>query len=66
MRSSLKSCWFSHRIAESDIEEVITTNSTPFATGDKVTALSIAELLADGISRIHNDASVTSLFDIEV
>ena len=55
-----------NRIAESDIEEVITTNSTPFATGDKVTALSIAGLLAEGISRIHNDASVTSLFDIEV
>ena len=54
------------RIANSVIEEVITTDSTPYATGDKVTALSIAGLMAEGISRIHNDESVTSLFDIEV
>ncbi|MFT4547035.1 MAG: ribose-phosphate pyrophosphokinase [Verrucomicrobiales bacterium] len=54
------------RIAESVIEEVITTDSTPFAKGDKVTTLSIASLMADGISRIHNDESVTSLFDIVV
>jgi phosphoribosylpyrophosphate synthetase len=31
-----------------------------------VTTLSIAGLLADGISRIHNDESVTSLFDIVI
>jgi ribose-phosphate pyrophosphokinase len=54
------------RIANSVIEEVITTDSTPFAKGDKVTVLSVAGLLAEGISRIHDDASVTSLFDIEV
>ncbi|MGI9239355.1 MAG: ribose-phosphate diphosphokinase [Verrucomicrobiales bacterium] len=54
------------RLANSNIEELITTDSTPFATGPKVTTLSIAGLLADGISRIHNDESVTSLFDIVI
>ncbi|MCB1091401.1 MAG: ribose-phosphate pyrophosphokinase, partial [Verrucomicrobiae bacterium] len=52
------------RIAESDIEEVITTDSTPYASGEKVTVASIAELLGEGIRRIHHDESVTSLFDI--
>lgn len=52
------------RIAASDIVELITTNSTPHALGEKVTVLSIAELLADAIRRIHLDESVTSLFDI--
>jgi len=54
------------RLEDSVIEELITTDSTPMAHGPKVTTLSIAGLMADGISRIHNDASVTSLFDIEV
>jgi len=52
------------RIAESDIVELISTNSTPHALGEKVTALSIAELLAEAIRRIHLEESVTSLFDI--
>ena len=54
------------RLADSAIEELITTDSTPFATGPKVTTLSIAGLMAEGISRIHDDKSVTSLFDIQI
>ena len=52
------------RLAESAIEELITTDSTPMAAGPKVTTISIAGLMGEGISRIHNDESVTSLFDI--
>jgi len=52
------------RLDDSEIEELITTNSTPFAQGNKVTSVSVAELLGEGIRRIHHDESVTSLFDI--
>jgi phosphoribosylpyrophosphate synthetase len=30
-----------------------------------ITVLSVAELLGEGIKRIHNNASVTGLFDIK-
>jgi ribose-phosphate pyrophosphokinase len=52
------------RLAESPIEELITTDSTPMARGPKVTTLSIAEILGEAIRRIHQGESVTSLFDI--
>lgn len=52
------------RLAKSEIEIVFTTNSTPYAKGDKVEAVSIAEILGEGIERIHDNKSVTSLFDI--
>ncbi len=52
------------RIAKSPIIELFATNSVPQAHGDKVTALDISGLLAKAIQRIHNDESVTSLFDI--
>ncbi len=52
------------RIEESEIEAVFTTNSTPYAVGKKVTAVSIAQLLGESILRIHNNESVTSLFDV--
>lgn len=52
------------RLDESPIEQLICTNSTPFAKGSKVTALSVAELMGEGIRRIHHAESVTSLFDI--
>ena len=52
------------RLKDSCIEELITTDSTPMAKGEKVTTLSIASLLGEGIRRIENDESVTSLFDI--
>tara|TARA_R110002096_G_scaffold85802_9_gene197869 strand:- start:574 stop:1512 length:939 start_codon:yes stop_codon:yes gene_type:complete len=52
------------RIADSEIEELISTNSTPYAVGEKVTSVSVAELLGEAIRRIHLEESVTSLFDI--
>ncbi len=52
------------RLAESPIEQLICTDSTPLAHGNKVTTLSIAELMAEGIARIHGGESVTSLFEI--
>ena len=52
------------RLAESPIEELICTDSTPMAVGHKVTTLSIAEILGEAIRRIHQGESVTSLFDI--
>ena len=52
------------RFDQSEIEKVIATNSVPQAYGNKVEAVSIAPLLAEGIKRISNSESVTSLFDI--
>lgn len=54
------------RLRKSAIEELITTDSIPPRKdlGIKITALSIAELLAEAILRVHNDQSVTSLFRI--
>ena len=52
------------RLIDSSIEELITTDSTPMAKGEKVTVISIAALLGEGIRRIENDESVSSLFDI--
>lgn len=52
------------RLADSPIEELISTDSTPMAQGPKVTTLSIAEILGEAIRRIHQGESVTSLFDI--
>ncbi len=53
--------------AESKITELVTTNSTPVRTveGFKTTVLCVSELLGEGIKRIHNDESVSSLFNIE-
>ncbi|MEM7388112.1 MAG: ribose-phosphate pyrophosphokinase [Verrucomicrobiota bacterium] len=50
------------RLVDSEIEELICTNSTPMANGDKVTCLSIGKLLAEAIARIHEGKSVSSLF----
>jgi ribose-phosphate pyrophosphokinase len=54
------------RLRKSEIEELITTNSVPVRAGDgcRIKVLSIAELLGEGIKRIHNDESVSSLFEI--
>src|SRR4051794_16823366 len=50
-----------------EIEELITTNSTPVrpVEGFKTTVLCISELLGEGMKRIHNDESVSSLFKID-
>src|SRR5437764_10388876 len=55
------------RLQNSKIEELITTNSTPVRAveGFKVTVLSVAELLGEGMIRIQNDESLTSLFKID-
>lgn len=63
---SLLNCKGVERLNSSPIEELVTTDSVPprCETGNKVTVLSVAELLAEAICRIHNNASVTSLFRI--
>ena len=55
------------RLQKSEITELVTTNSTPVRTveGFKVMVLCVSELLGEGIKRIHNDESVSSLFNIE-
>jgi len=55
------------RLQKSKIAELITTNSTPVRTVEnfKVTVLCVSELLGEGIKRIHEDESVSSLFKID-
>jgi len=45
---------------------LVVTDSVPQRcdTGNKVKVLSVAELLAEAVCRIHNNSSVTSLFKI--
>lgn len=54
------------RINNSDIEEVVLTDTIPLGDKDqqtgKVRMLSVADLLAEAIRRIHEDESVSSLF----
>jgi ribose-phosphate pyrophosphokinase len=56
------------RINSSDLSQVITTNSIPMhekeADCPKLKTLSIASLLAEAIKRIHNEDSVSSLFEM--
>jgi ribose-phosphate pyrophosphokinase len=54
------------RLKESDICELITTNSTPpkKVDGLPLTVLCVAELLGEAIKRVHMGESVSSLFDI--
>jgi ribose-phosphate pyrophosphokinase len=52
------------RISDSDIEEVITTDSVPQAIGPKLQVVSIAPLLGEAIRRIHDSQSITSLFTV--
>lgn len=55
------------RLQSSQIEELITTNSTPVrpVEGFSTTVLCVSELLGEGIKRIHQDESVSSLFKID-
>jgi ribose-phosphate pyrophosphokinase len=55
------------RLQKSQIKELITTNSTPVRTveGFSIKVLCVSELLGEGMKRIHNDESVSSLFKIE-
>ncbi len=54
------------RLKKSEISELITTNSVPVRSGEgfPITELCIAELLGEGIKRIHDDESVSDLFRI--
>lgn len=55
------------RLAESAIDEVIVTNSIPLSEEGlrvpKITQLSIARLLGEAIGRIHDDISVSEMFE---
>ncbi len=57
------------RLRDSVIEELITTNSIPTREAQlrdcRMTVLSIAALLGEGIKRIHGDESVSGLFNVE-
>ena len=56
------------RINNSKLDLIITTNSMPTADKEadcsRLKTLSIAELLAEAIKRIHNEDSVSSLFEM--
>ncbi len=56
------------RLASSPIKEVIVTNSIPLDMDKmpaKIKQLSVAPLLGEAISRIHDDESISSLFGFE-
>jgi len=55
------------RLQKSEIKELVTTNSTPVRTieGFPVEVQCVSELLGEGMKRIHNDESVSSLFKID-
>jgi ribose-phosphate pyrophosphokinase len=54
------------RIEESDLKEVVVTNSIPLSEAgrdsSRVKSLSIAKLMADAIRSIHEETSVSTLF----
>lgn len=55
-----------NRIEQSTIEELVITNTIALPRDkqlDKITILSVAPLLADGINRIHHDMPVSILFE---
>jgi ribose-phosphate pyrophosphokinase len=54
------------RLNQSPIDELVTTDSVPQRKWEDfdVTVLSVADILAEAICRIHNDQSVSSLFRI--
>ena len=55
------------RLRKSVIDELITTDTVlrPSIRGVKITTLSVAGLLGEAIKRIHNNSSVTSLFEFK-
>jgi ribose-phosphate pyrophosphokinase len=50
-------------IEDSEVKEVIITNTMPSKPSKKVKVLSVAPLLAKAIKNIHNGESVSALFD---
>jgi ribose-phosphate pyrophosphokinase len=55
------------RLKKSKIDELITTDTVhrPAVDGVKITTLSVAGLLGEAIKRIHNNSSITSLFEFK-
>ena len=55
------------RLRKSVIDELITTDTVarPAIDGVRITSLSVAGLLGEAIRRIHNNSSVTSLFEFK-
>lgn len=55
------------RLEDAPIEEVVVTNSIPLAEGapKKITQLSVAPILGEAISRIHDNESISSIFGFE-
>ncbi|HMP51109.1 MAG TPA: ribose-phosphate diphosphokinase, partial [Candidatus Melainabacteria bacterium] len=54
------------RIEKSPIERLIVTNSIPLdkiAVSNKIVQLSVAKLLGEAIARIHDDCSVSEMFE---
>ncbi len=55
------------RINDSDLEKLIVTNTIPLEaeaqSSEKIEVLSVAELFAEAIHRIHEGSSVSSLFE---
>jgi len=54
------------RIANSPIDELVTTNTIPLPEEkriDKIKVLSVAPVIGEAILRIHQDRSVSELFD---
>ncbi|MGZ8899892.1 MAG: ribose-phosphate diphosphokinase [Limisphaerales bacterium] len=56
-----------NRLRKSVVDELITTDTVlrPAIAGVNITTLSVAGLLGEAIKRIHNNSSVTSLFEFK-
>lgn len=56
-----------HKLADSPIERILVTDTIPLGSekmNPKIEIISVAPLLADAIRRIHDDRSVSELFDL--
>jgi ribose-phosphate pyrophosphokinase len=54
------------KLAKSDIQEIVVTNTIalpPEKRIDKIKVLSVAELIAEAITRVHTHRSISQLFD---
>jgi ribose-phosphate pyrophosphokinase len=54
------------RIQDSAIKELVVTDTIPIARErmiPKITVLSVAQVVAEAIVRIHNDDSVSTMFE---
>ena len=54
------------RLRDSDIKQLVVTDTIPLYAGkktDKIVQLSIAEMLGEAIRRIHNEETISALFE---